>query len=375
MQPAETRTGMSKLTLTVDEQVVQQANRYAAERSASLLLIVLIAGCLASPSRSDGGTGGGTAAGGGAAMGGGTATGGGSGDAKIPPGDHARTLTAYPNRAYDLIVPAMTDGGALPAILMLHGGGGNRTSARHTSCPGGVVTSPDCLHELAAARGFLVVIPDGTGTTFRTWNSGGGANGWQCVSGAACTSNVDESAYFKALLADVGQLAPLDTTRVYATGLSNGASMSHRLACQFPEISAIASVAGGNQFSTTRPCTRTASVLEIHGTADACWNFDGGPAGCADPNPGSKISVPDTLARWATNNGCDGGEVTTMLPNTTADGTLTLKHAYTCAAAALELYEVRGGGHSWPGGAASLSGPTAMDWSANSIILDFFAAH
>lgn len=269
----------------------------------------------------------------------------------------------------------MTDGGALPAILMLHGGGGNRTAARRTSCPAGVITSPDCLDQLAAARGFLVVVPDGTGAIFRTWNSGGGANGWQCVSGAACTSNVDERAYFTALLADVGQLVPLDLTRVYATGLSNGASMSHRLACEFSEISAIASVAGGNQFSTTRPCTRAASVLEIHGTADPCWNFDGGPVSCADTNPGSKISVPDTLARWPANNGCDGGGVITTLPDTTADGTLTVKHAYACSGAALEFYEVLDGGHTWPGGATSMNGLTATDWAANSVILDFFTAH
>ena len=326
-------------------------------------------------------TGGGTASGGGAATGGGQANGGGGamggGGGPLLPGEYAQMLSGFTNRGYDLIVPSNTDGGALPAIVMLHGGGGTRSIARRTTCPGGVMTSPDCLDRLAAARGFLVVIPDGTGALLRTWNAGGGANGWQCVSGGACTSNVDELAFFTALFADVARLVPLDTTRIYVTGLSNGAAMSHRLACQFSEVAAIASVAGGNQYSTTQACSRSASVLEIHGTADVCWNFDGGPASCADTNPGSKIGVPDSLSLWAANNRCDGGVVTTTLPDSTSDGTLTVKHEYACGRGALELYEVLDGGHTWPGGSSvgANAGTIATDWTANFVILDFFAAH
>lgn len=295
-------------------------------------------------------------------------------DSGLAPGEYDRSLSAFPNRGYDLLVPP-SDGGALPAIFLIHGGGGTRNAARRTACPAGVATSPDCFDVLARARGFLVIVPEGTGALLRTWNSGGGSNGWQCVSGPACTNGVDEQAYFAAVLADVAALVPLDSTRVYATGLSNGASMSERLACQFPQIAGIASVAGGNQYSTTRACTRATSVLEIHGTADPCWNFDGGPASCADTNPGSKISVPDTLARWQLNDGCDGGVQRTTLPDTTADGTLTQHHTYACAGAALEFYEVIDGGHTWPGGATSNNGLTATDWSANQVILDFFSAH
>jgi polyhydroxybutyrate depolymerase len=153
--------------------------------------------------------------------------------------------------------------------------------------------------------------------------------------------------------------------------------MAHRLACEFPQVSAIASVAGGNQFSTTRPCTRAASVLEIHGTADPCWAWDGGPASCADTNPGAKISGPDTLARWAVNNGCDGGVTTSSLPDTISDGTVTRRHEWNCSGAALELYEVVDGGHTWPNGFSysSGAGATALDWSANTVILDFFDSH
>ncbi|MFT3709017.1 MAG: PHB depolymerase family esterase [Archangium sp.] len=371
-------------------------------RISGLIFVAMLAGCAANPGV-DGGTGGGDATGGGAtgggatgggsapgggAAGGGSATGGGATgggatggggatvvDAGLAEGEHTGLqVPGFSSRDYDLVVPAV-DGGAHPAVILIHGGGGNRNVARRTTCPNADTTSPQCFVAMAVARGFYVIIPDGTGAVLRTWNSGGGSNGWQCVSGPACTNMVNEQQYFSNLLTEVGALVPLEPNRVYAAGLSNGGSMSERLACQFPEVAGIASIGSGNQWSTTNACTRSASVIEIHGTADPCWNWDGGPASCADPNPGSKISVPDTLAVWSRNNGCDGGEAITTIPDSMNDGTTTLHHVYSCGSAALELYEVLDGGHTWPGGASSGNGATATDWSANEVILEFFSTH
>jgi polyhydroxybutyrate depolymerase len=331
-------------------------------------------------------TGGGAATGGGgSASGGGAATGGGgaSFDAGLPAGTYTRTLPAWPKRSYDVEVPGGYDGGTgYPLLLVLHGGGGNRAAAKKLACPGGVVTSPDCLDAMALTRGFVVVMPDGTGAALvpdaRTWNSGGGANGWQCVSGNACNTNVDELGYFTELFADLSSVVPVDLTHVYSTGISNGASMSERLACQFPSnVRAIAPVAGGNQYSTTQSCAVTTSVLEIHGSADPCWPYDGGAMSCLDTNPGAKISVDATLAVWSANDGCDGGFTETMLPDTMADGTTTIHRVFSCGNAVLELYRVADGGHTWPGGYhySQMVGLTSEDWQANPVILDFFQAH
>ncbi|MFT3840152.1 MAG: hypothetical protein QM723_24400 [Myxococcaceae bacterium] len=369
--------------------------------------VVFLAACSSSPMSGGGGggaaTGGGSAAGGGAATGGGAAAGGGASgggaatgggsasgggggstlDAGLPAGTYTRTPGNWPKRSYDLEVPGGYDGGAgYPLLLILHGGGGNRSAAKRLACPGGVVSSPDCLDAMALTRGFVVVMPDGTGAALapdvRTWNSGGGANGWQCVSGAACNQNVDEFGYFTDVFADLASVVPVDLSHVYSTGISNGASMSERLACQFPSnVRAIAPVAGGNQYSTTQSCTSVTSVLEIHGTGDPCWPYDGGAVSCADTNPGAKISVDGTLAVWSANDGCDGGLTETPLPDTMADGTTTVHRVYACSGAALELYQVADGGHTWPNGYhySQMVGLTAEDWSANPIILDFFQAH
>jgi polyhydroxybutyrate depolymerase len=300
------------------------------------------------------------------------------------PGDSTQTMPDFGERSFDVHVPASYDGVTpLPVILVLHGGGGNRASVRRTTCPGGDLASPECMDAIADERGFIVVYPDGTagpiGRDLRTWNAGGGEDGWQCISAYACNENIDEAAYFTALLAHLATVVHFDPERVYATGHSNGAALAERLACELQgRIAGIAPVAGGNQYATTRPCSAATPVLEIHGTADPCWPFDGGEAACADPGGGAKIGVLATIAGWLTRNGCGTTRETTMLPDTTRDGTTVLRHVYDCPGDAdVELYEVVDGGHSWPSGhaAGSATGMVSTDFSANRVMLEFFAAH
>lgn len=85
---------------------------------------------------------------------------------------------------------------------------------------------------------------------------------------------MDDLAYDDDLHTLLAELLPIDADRVYATGMSNGAAMSHRLACERPgRYAAIVAVAGANQaFGSPgcNPATRT-PILQVHGTADPCW--------------------------------------------------------------------------------------------------------
>lgn len=300
-----------------------------------------------------------------------------------------RTLLAFSDRPYEVHVPANYDGGVRPVLLMLHGGGGNRENGWEMSCPGADAGSPECLGNLALTDGFIVVTPDGTPTgsgpllsRLRTWNAGGGDGGWQCVSGRACIdAGVNEAVYFGLLLADLRSVVAADNQRVFATGLSNGAALSHRLACQLPAVRAIASVAGGNQFSTNEACQGQKAILEIHGTGDPCWNFDGGAESCADTNPGIKIGVSDTMAGWAARNGCQQSRVTRQLSDAgTTDATTVLEHTWNGCPAGKEvqLLEIVNGGHTWPRGAEprmTSSGVVSQGISASRYMLAFFKAH
>jgi len=291
-------------------------------------------------------------------------------------------LPGFERRPYDVHLPAdYAPARPVPVVLAIHGGGGNSRAAARTSCPGGDVGSPDCLHAIASREGVAVVYPNGTGARLlpnvRTWNAGGGGNGWQCVSGRACKDGVDDIAYFRALLADLSRWVAVDPRRVYATGLSNGGAMSHRLACQLSDrIAAIAPLGGENQYSTTAACApgRPVSVLDIHGTRDPCWPYGGGKAACLQRDDTSKISVDASMRIWATINGCKSMQP--ARPMASEPGVETERIRWTGCRAETELIRTAGGGHVWPGGWAysreSIIGPMVRGWSANRVILDFF---
>ena len=291
-------------------------------------------------------------------------------------------LAGFEHRPYDIHLPATYDAARpVPVVLAIHGGGGNAQGAARLSCPGGDVDSAQCLHAMAAREGVAVVYPNGTGArlvpSVRTWNAGGGMGDWQCVSGRACRDGVDDIAYFRALLDQLSGWVAVDARRVYATGLSNGGAMSHRLACQMSgRIAAIAALGGANQFATTAVCAppRPVPVLQIHGTADPCWSYDGAKAGCGQRDDTLKMGVEESMRIWAAINGCAAAQ--TAQPLASEPRIRTVRMRWTGCRAETELIRMEGGGHVWPGGWAyfreSLIGPMVGGWSANRVILDFF---
>jgi len=263
------------------------------------------------------------------------------------------------DRSFELAVPAAWNGSAtLPVIVLFHGGGGSRQNANKTTCPGGDESNPACFVARATSRGYAVVLPDGTGTRplrgLRTWNAGGG-NDLQCTSGPACASRVDDFRYFGDLMEQVAAAIPVNDKRLYLTGISNGAAMAHRLACEAPErVAAIVGVAGLNQFADDGgPCDARVPVRQIHGTGDPCWAYDGGSKGCLQDDGERKTSVAVTLEGWRIRNGCgptpaDGarGE------RDPDDGTMLVTKTWPNCPAATELLTVINGGHTWPSGHA-----------------------
>ena len=294
-------------------------------------------------------------------------------------------LPGFEHRSYDVRLPSeYAPARPVPVVLAIHGGGGNSRAAARTSCPGGDIASRDCLGAMAGREGVAVVYPNGTASRLlakvRTWNAGGGAEGWQCVSGRACKDRVDDIAYFRALLDDLSRWIAVDPRRVYATGLSNGGAMSHRLACQMADrIAAIAALGGANQYATTSSCApaRPLPVLQIHGTADPCWPYQGGKAACAQRDGMSKISVEASMRVWAAINGCKSEDAAQAMASEPRVRTERIRWAG--CRADTELIRTVGGGHVWPGGWAyfgeGVIGPMVRGWSANRVILDFFRRH
>ncbi|MEZ5181559.1 MAG: PHB depolymerase family esterase [Acidimicrobiales bacterium] len=224
-------------------------------------------------------------------------------------------------------------------------------------------------------HGFVVVQPQGLGTPVR----------WQI--GLTPDDNPDLQ-YTIDLLDQVEAELCIDTARVYATGLSNGAFFSSVLACSLADrIAAVAPVAGAIRPDGCDPA-RPVPVLAFHGTADPILLFNGGVGdrlnqvlsegpGAATTDealPAADIDgpgYPANVARWAADNGCEGDPTDEPLTDTITERT------WDCPPGAdVEFLIIDGGGHSWPGSAfskqvANMVGPTD-DFDANTAIWDFF---
>ena len=112
-----------------------------------------------------------------------------------PPAPGALTsCAAVEDRPYDVVLPE--GAGPHPVLLVLHGGGGRPSGARKVTCLDGDLDDPGCIDRVATAAGMIVVFPAGVkgGLGTRTWNAGGGVDGWQCVSGKACEEGSDDGA-------------------------------------------------------------------------------------------------------------------------------------------------------------------------------------
>ncbi len=283
----------------------------------------------------------------------------------LQPGDYRRSLTVDGReRTYLLHVPPSYDGHrSVPLVLVFHGGGSNADQMVRF-CG---------LNETADREGFLVVYPNGTGRTRRllTWNAG------NCC-GYAVRNNVDDVKFVRELLREVAKVARVDSRRVYATGMSNGAIFCYRLADELSDrFAAIAPVSGTMGRATCAP-KRPVSVLHFHGTDDLFVPYAGG-RGRRSITLTRFFSVEHTIQAWVRANGCPDKPVVERLPDRADDGTWVEKKTYGPGrdGAEVVLVEIHGGGHTWPGREPPLRflGRTTHDIAANDLIWSFFRRH
>ncbi|MHB1844015.1 MAG: CE1 family esterase, partial [Deltaproteobacteria bacterium] len=212
------------------------------------------------------------------------------------------------------------------------------------------------MNGAADQNGFLAVYPAGIN---HAWNAG------LCCGDPAWLGDVDDVQFTRDLIAAVSAEYCVDPKRIFATGMSNGAFLAHRLGCELSDrIAAIAPVAGVIGVPTCAP-PRAVPVMHFHGTLDPLVPYYGG-------SPLGFRSVPESIALWDHDDGCTG------LPTVTYQkGDSTCVERSGCAPDGdAVLCTVLGGGHTWPGGTPIPAlGLTTSDLDATSMMVAFFQSH
>ena len=281
------------------------------------------------------------------------------------PGTHRVTLPHGGLERHALVhVPAGFRPKAPTALVFaFHGGGGDAAYMADDDRYG--------LIALAERERFVLVLPSGYSRFPRgklaTWNAG------DCC-GDARDRQIDDVGFVRALLTHLGQLLVIDRGRVFAMGMSNGAMMSYRLACEMSDtFRAIAAVAGTEAVASCQP-SRPVGILHIHARDDTHVLFNGG-AGPDAFGDASKVmdfvSVPTTVSRWVTRQQC------APTPRRTLDVPGAFCDTYSgCAdGAEVRLCVTASGGHSWPGAPGSRLGrkpPPSQVISAHEQAWSFF---
>lgn len=237
------------------------------------------------------------------------------------------------HRSYRLHLP--TDArGPYPVVISFHGL--NSTAAQQEKI--------SRFSDLADREGFIVVYPEGVG---RKWRFMG-------------QSDADVEFAMAIIDALVARL-PIDRQRLYASGISNGAQMAWRLACDRPQDFAAFGLVAGGYFGVCETAQR-APLIMFHGTSDRLLPYEG---------RGRLMPVRNFAMSWAAQPSCapaSWGEIILRVGDVTGE-------RWACAPGReVDLYTLDGKGHSWPGSDMPAR-ITSHDVDASAVMWRFFEAH
>lgn len=273
-------------------------------------------------------------------------------------------------RSYILHLPPVTEKGkALPLLIVLHGSYGTGRKMQL-----GLGFDP-----YADERGFYVAYPDayqqpGSRQTAR-WNDGRDTL-------ASSQMGVDDVKFILSMLDAIAAKVPLDRTRIYVTGASNGGMMTYRLGCEAPQTFAgIAPVIANIPVPIANDCHPAGpiSFLAINGDADPFIPIEGGEVcknvriGC---EKGFVISMADSVKKFAGADSCRTEPQSEILPAQVKDGTHIERLVYPDCSGATQVvgYVVHNGGHTWPprSGQLPAAGQPTGNLDATATIVNFF---
>jgi polyhydroxybutyrate depolymerase len=222
-------------------------------------------------------------------------------------------------------------------LFLMHGSGGNAQDMTAAAAQ---------LLAIAPREKLLVVCPNGYQ---RFWN--------ECrkyATSAANRENINETAFFTAMVQYFRQRYGIDTNRVFAAGFSGGGHMAYKLGLTLPDqVKGIAAIVANLPDSASCDCTlagKPLPVLIVNGTADNVNPHQGGEMFVGGSSFGKVKSTQGSFAYWAGLAGYTNSPRIRQLPNTdTTDGCTITELSYrNKRRPPVVLLQVNGGGHGFP---------------------------
>ncbi len=295
--------------------------------------------------------------------------GGGNGSGPACNAQHGTTCQSLivngDRRTYLLHVPSTFQKNYGALVIALHGSGGN----------GFGMEIGTGFSRLADKDGFAVVYPDGL------FESNDGQTNWAYF----FNDFTDDVGFFRQLIDALRSRVQPDPKKIYVTGLSSGALMSHRLGVQLADLVAGIGVVEGALFDNASvnsppvpPAVAPTSVLILHGDRDAtipCCGYT------------SAASQDQTFGYWTGTSADSCLTFDTTAPLCDSQGNITSvveKDATNCSGKTeVKFYRLVGGIHTWYTIPMNVAGQVPFNPDFNSatgittteILWNFFAAH
>lgn len=239
-------------------------------------------------------------------------------------------------RSFHFNRPAVATKGA-SLVFILHGSGGSGTNIMKYTAK---------LESIREKENLLIVYPEGYK---HYWN--------ECRKFSTAVANktdINENAFFQAMIDHFKLSYGIDTRRVFAAGFSGGGHMVYKLALTMPGIiRAVTAIVANLPDSASLDCGESRKpipVMIINGTLDDTNPYEGGEMFVNKSSFGVVRSTEKTFAYWATLAGYAGEPVKNDLPDTDPSDKKTIT-SYTYRKSGkpeIVLLKVVGGHHDYP---------------------------
>lgn len=194
------------------------------------------------------------------------------------------------------------------------------------------------LRQMSEIGRFLLAMPQGEGFgMYRSFNAGLRDD----------ANDPNDFLFISAVVSQLQSSTLVDSTRIYAMGMSNGAMMASLLPQQLPGLVAGIVCVSGTPAAPVRADASSIPVMIVHGTADPITPWQG--PGRNTPRFIKFQDVDATLAQWRVVNKADFDPEISIY-DTTDDKTSIIRYDWNQprSTADLSLIRIEGGGHRWP---------------------------